>query len=47
LNGRKNKRNEVIEKINKIDKNKVLIFKNRRNLNKWYYKNFNKKIEIN
>lgn len=47
LNWRKNKRNEVMEKINKIDKNKVLIFKNRRNLNKWYYKNFNEKIEIN
>ena len=44
LNWRKNKRNEVVEKINKIEKNKVLIFKNRRELNKWYYNQFNKKI---
>ena len=46
-NWRKNKRNSIIEKISKIDKNKVLIFKNRKKLNKWYYKNFNEKIEIN
>lgn len=44
LNWRKNKRNKIIENINKIDKNKVLIFKNRKQLNKWYYNNFDKKI---
>lgn len=43
-NWRKNKRNEVLEKVNKIDKNKILIFKNRRQLNKWYQKEFHKKI---
>ena len=45
-NWRKNKRSEIIEKINNIDKSKVLIFKNRRQLNKWYEKEFNKKIMI-
>ena len=44
LKWRKDKRNEVIEKINKIDNKKVLIFKNRRQLNKWYKKEFGKNI---
>ena len=44
LNWRKNKREAVVEAINQIDKNKVLIFKNRRQLNKWYMKEFCKKI---
>ncbi len=41
---RKNKRPAIIESLKNIDKNKVLIFKNRRKLNKWYYEQFNKKI---
>ena len=42
---RKNKRHEVMEKINNIeDKSKIIIFKNRKLLNKWYKKEFNKKI---
>lgn len=45
LHQRKNKRPNIIENINKIDTNKVLIFKNRRQLNKWYQKEFNQKIE--
>lgn len=45
LHWRKDKRASVIESINKIDKNKVLIFKNRRQLNKWYKKEFKQKIE--
>lgn len=44
MNWRKNKRNEIMEKVNKIDANKVLIFKNRRELNKWYIQEFNQKI---
>lgn len=44
LNWRKNKRRNIIDNLNKINKDKVLIFKNRRELNKWYYKNFSKKI---
>jgi adenylate kinase family enzyme len=44
LNWRKNKRNEIMENLNKIDKNKILIFKNRSQLNKWFYNEFNKKI---
>ncbi len=44
LNWRKNKRNEILEIINKLDKDKILIFKNRRQLNKWYKDEFNKKI---
>lgn len=47
LKWRKNKRKEIIEKINKIDSNKILIFKNRRSLNKWYYKEFKEKIKFN
>lgn len=45
-NWRKNKRNKIIEAINKIDKEKVLIFKNRRRLNKWYKSEFGKKIIV-
>ncbi len=45
-NWRKNKRNEIIKRIEEIDSNKVLIFKNRRQLNKWYNDEFHKKIEI-
>lgn len=43
-NWRRDKRNEIIEKMDKIDKNKVIIFKSRRQLNKWYKKEFNQKI---
>ena len=46
LNWRKNKRKDVLEKIKDIDKNKILIFKNRIQLNKWYKKEFNQKMEI-
>ena len=42
---RKNKRAEIIEKINRIDSNKVYIFNNRKQLNKWYKNTFGKKIE--
>lgn len=44
LKSRKNKRNKIIENINQIDNNKILIFKNRKQLNIWYQKEFNKKI---
>ncbi len=44
VNWRKNKRDEILNKINDIDSNKVQIFRNRRQLNKWYRKQFNKKI---
>lgn len=43
-NWRKNRRNEIIEKLSKIDSNKVHVFKNRRQLNKWYKKQFGKNI---
>lgn len=46
LNWRKNKRPNVIKHIEKVDKKKLLIFKNRGQLNKWYEKEFNKKIII-
>lgn len=45
VNWRKNKRNGIIEMIHQIDSNKVHIFKNRKQLNKWYKSHFNKKIE--
>ena len=44
LNWRKDKRNEIIENLKGIDKEKILVFKSRRKLNKWYKKEFNKKI---
>ena len=43
-NWRKNKRNSIIDNIKNIDKDKILIFKNRRQLNKWYKKEFVDKI---
>ena len=43
---RKNKRPFIIDTLKSIDKEKVLIFKNRRNLNKWYMREFDKKIKI-
>lgn len=46
INWRKNKRNEIIEKLSKVDSEKILIFKNRKQLNKWYKDVFNKKIKI-
>lgn len=45
VNWRKNKRTEILERIDKIDNNKVHIFKNRRQLNRWYKNKFDKKIE--
>lgn len=46
LKWRKEKRKEILEKIDEIDSNKVLIFKNRKKLNKWYYNEFKEKIKI-
>ena len=43
-NWRKNKRDKVIETIRQIDKNRVLIFKKRKHLNKWYFDKFKKNI---
>ena len=45
INWRKNKRNEIIEKISKIDNNKVHVFYKRKQLNKWYENTFGKKME--
>lgn len=41
---RKTRRDEIVERISKVDKSKVLIFKNRRQLNKWFKNEFGKKI---
>ena len=41
---RKNKRPFIIDTLKSIDKEKVLIFKNRRSLNKWYIKEFKNSI---
>lgn len=46
VNWRKNKRKEILSKIDEVDSNKVHIFKNRRQLNKWYKNKFNKRIEV-
>ncbi|MBR1540386.1 MAG: topology modulation protein [Clostridia bacterium] len=45
-NWRKNKREKVLKAISQVDSSKILIFKSRRQLNKWYYKNFNHKIKV-
>ena len=45
VNWRKTRRSEILEKINIIDNNKIYIFKNRKQLNKWYKNTFGKKIE--
>lgn len=45
-NWRKTKRKQIMEYIDKVDKKKILVFKNRRELNKWYKNEFNKKIII-
>ena len=41
---RKTKRNFIIKILENIDKNKIIIFKTRRKLNKWYKNKFGKKI---
>ena len=41
---RKTKRNFVLENLNLVDKDKILIFKNRRQLNNWYKNEFGQKI---
>ena len=46
LKFKKEKRPAIVEEINKVDKDKVLIFKNRRALNKWFKMEFNKKMEV-
>lgn len=44
LKWRKTKRKYIIDTVKNINSNKVLIFKNRRSLNKWYKNEFNRSI---
>ena len=46
VNWRKNKRANILNIISEINNEKVLIFKNRRNLNKWFRDNFNTKMVV-
>ena len=46
LNWRKNKRQEVVDSLEGIDKTKILIFTNRKKLNKWYKASFGQKIIV-
>ena len=46
VNWRKNKRLTIIEILKEIDDSKIHIFKNRRELNKWYRNTFNKNMNI-
>lgn len=41
---RKNKRDDILRAINNVDQGKVFVFKNRRQLNKWYKEEFGRKI---
>ncbi len=43
---RKNKRQIIIDNLQKVDNSKVHIFKTRRQLNKWYKNKFNTKMEL-
>ena len=45
VNWRKNKRQGIIEAIQETDSSKIHIFKTRLELNKWYKKQFNQKME--
>lgn len=47
LKWRKNKRKEIMDSIQNIDKEKIIVFKNRRKLNKWFENEFNTKLLIN
>lgn len=46
LKWNKNKRKDIFKYLNNVDKNKVLIFSRRKDLNKWYRNQFNTNIEI-
>ena len=46
INWKRTKGNTIYEILNKHKDKKILIFKNRRKLNKWYEKEFNRKIEV-
>lgn len=46
LNWDKEKKNIVYKVLEDNKEKKIFIFKNRRQLNKWYEKEFNKKIEV-
>lgn len=43
---KKTKRKEIIKLLNNIDDNKILIFKNRKTLNRWYEQEFKQKMVI-
>ena len=45
-NWRKRKRDSIVDIIKNIENDKILIFKNRRQLNNWFYKEFGRKIDI-
>ena len=45
VNQRKNKRQAIIENLQEINSDKIHIFKTRKQLNKWYKKQFNEKIK--
>ena len=46
INWRKTKRENIMNILNNLKGKKILIFKNRHELNKWYKDNFNKKMKI-
>jgi len=47
LHWKKNRRTEIIQAMEDIDKEKILIFKNRYKLNKWYKSILIKKLMNN
>lgn len=46
LHWRKNKRADIIQVINEIDNKKVIVFRKRKELNRWYQKEFGKQMSL-
>lgn len=46
LHWRKNKRADIIQVINEIDNKKVIVFRKRKELNRWYQKEFGKEMSL-
>ena len=46
LRWKKHKRNQIIEILKTVEKDKLLRFQNRKQLNEWYYNEFHEKIKL-
>lgn len=46
LRWKKHKRNQIIEILKVVEKDKLLVFQNRKQLNDWYYNEFHESIKL-